>query len=90
MTNEHAKKELSALMTREPDFAVALDMAIKALEKQIPQKTGHWIQQNKGVMVTTYKCSVCGRIVGDDTGYNVYEDYPYCNCGAKMEGDKND
>ena len=32
MTREEAVKELSALITRVPDFAVPLDMAITALQ----------------------------------------------------------
>lgn len=48
-------------------------------------KTGRWITVNKGLIVTSYKCSECGRTVGDDTGYDVTKDYPYCHCGAKMQ-----
>lgn len=49
------------------------------------QKTGWWIMTEKGIHVTDYKCSECGRMVRDDTGYDVATDYPYCHCGAKME-----
>lgn len=33
-------------------------------------------------MLSGYKCSVCGR-------YEEKEE-PYCNCGAKMDGDENE
>ena len=52
------------------------------------QDTAEWIRVREGIKVTEYKCSKCGRVVRDDTGYDVAEDYPYCHCGAKMKGDK--
>ena len=51
----------------------------------VQPKTGKWIPQEKGLKVTSYRCSECGRIVMDDTGYDVSADYPFCHCGAKME-----
>jgi DNA-directed RNA polymerase subunit RPC12/RpoP len=47
-------------------------------------KTGHWIEEEKGLHITVYKCSECGRTVMDDSGYDVNVDYPFCHCGAKM------
>ena len=61
---------------------------LKHVKKMSPaeqeRKTGRWIQKEKGAIVTSYECSECGRIVRDDTGYDVYTGYPYCHCGAKM------
>lgn len=39
----------------------------------------------------TYKCSECGRLLVDITdGKNkVAKHYPYCHCGAKMDGGEN-
>jgi len=36
----------------------------------------------------TYKCSECGRLLVDITGglKMVAKHYPYCHCGAKMDG----
>lgn len=51
------------------------------------RKTGKWIISNTNSKVTTYKCSECGRIVHDDTGYDVSKDYPYCHCGADLRGE---
>ena len=62
---------------------------ITAIENASPieeRKTGKWIISNTNSKVTTYKCSECGRIVHDDTGYDVSKDYPYCHCGADMRG----
>lgn len=50
------------------------------------RKSGKWIIKNTNSRVTTYKCSECGRIVRDDTGYDVSKDYPYCHCGADLRG----
>ena len=48
------------------------------------QKIGYWIPGHVG-QVTSYHCSICGRFILDDTGYDVVKDYPYCNCGVKMD-----
>ena len=50
-------------------------------------KNGKWVEYEKGMVVTSYKCSLCGEVVMDDTGYDVVKDYPYCHCGAKMENE---
>lgn len=52
------------------------------------KRKGEWIETQRGIHVTDYKCSCCGRTVRDDTGYDVSKDYPFCNCGADMRGDK--
>lgn len=48
------------------------------------RKTGKWIEEQRGIKVTLYKCSECGRTVMDDTGYDVAKDFPFCHCGADM------
>ena len=61
-----------------------LESADQILENQ---KIGHWIRQ-KGIygLADTCECSVCGRTIyaGNE---NDLKDYPYCHCGAKMEGE---
>lgn len=57
---------------------------LRSLPSASKRKTGQWIMKDKGLAVTSYKCSECGRIVRDDTGYDVSKDYPFCHCGAKM------
>lgn len=39
----------------------------------------------------TYKCSECGRLLVDITDglKMVAKHYPYCHCGAKMDGGEN-
>jgi len=53
----------------------------------LEEKIGHWIRQ-KGAygLADTCECSVCGRTIyaGNE---NDLKDYPYCHCGAKMEGE---
>lgn len=48
-----------------------------------PVKHGYWIIIDD-VEFFTAKCSVCGRI--EDT--RLINDYPYCHCGARMDGGK--
>ena len=38
----------------------------------------------------TYKCSECGRLLVDITDglKMVAKNYPYCHCGAKMDGER--
>ena len=58
---------------------------------EVPErKTGKWIEEQRGIMVTEYRCSECGRLVRDDTGYDVDKDYPFCHCGADMRGEDHD
>lgn len=48
-------------------------------------KMGHWIHRSTddyGGITTWYECSECGRAVADI--YHVYDEYPYCHCGARM------
>lgn len=53
------------------------------------ERVGKWMAQERGIHTTKYRCSECGRVVWDDTGYDVCIDYPYCNCGARMaEGER--
>ena len=55
------------------------------------QKTGHWKEHHNPEATTCMQymseCSLCGKMICHR--YNVYMNY--CpNCGAKMEGDRND
>lgn len=82
----HCLEQLVTDMPQLKLYAQKVADAMRDLHPVYPKpKTGRWITVNKGLKVTSYKCSECGRTVGDDTGYDVTKDYPYCHCGAKME-----
>ena len=80
--------------TVEPTFGLFREMLCSECEKNCMEckekrPQGEWIETQRGIHVTDYKCSCCGRTVMDDTGYDVSKDYPFCNCGADMRGDNN-
>lgn len=64
--------------TPEGDLIMALDMAIEALEKQIPKKPiGKY---------TSYKCPVCGRRVRSGKGSSSRGVDYYCQrCGQAID-----
>ena len=64
----------------------AYDKGFITAMKLYARPKGKWIEVQKGIIVTEYKCLFCGRTVKDDTGYDVSADYPFCHCGAKMKG----
>ena len=89
MTNEEAiariKNHKIVHKMNEPRavyISEALDMAIKALERE-PVKIGHWIFREiedalRWYERDWYECDQCGA--------TVVKEYKYCpNCGAKME-----
>ena len=55
-------------------------------------KTGHWIniEDRTDWYDAAYKCSCCGReiITPYELKDNLYSNYPYCHCGAKMESEE--
>ena len=67
-------------------ISIAIGKVLDAPTIEPKRKTGRWIEEQRGIKVTQYKCSECGRIVIDDTTYDVAEDYPFCHCGADMRG----
>ena len=57
------------------DYAAAFDMAISALEKQIPKKVR--------ITTSTKRCSVCGRQLSGIG--NIHPERNYCQgCGQKI------
>ena len=71
-------------MTREECAAILHEVGSDREE----QTRGKWMLYQKGPRVTGYKCSECGRVVYNDTGYDVAKDFPFCNCGADMRGNQ--
>lgn len=57
-----------------------------------PVRHARWVSLRKGDWTSVYKCSLCKRRVtvacdrykADEL---VAASYPYCHCGAKMDGD---
>ena len=45
---------------------------------------GEWIILVDADNIQTCKCSICGRIA--DIANREFDKFPYCHCGAKMEG----
>lgn len=89
MTESEAINELHKIRPRggiiPQKRAEALDVAIQALEKQIPKKVvkdGEW----------SYKCPCCGGCAKTETG-DSFIDYrlDYCDgCGQKLDWSDND
>ena len=50
-----------------------------------PVVHGRWEQVKKCATKAKYRCSVCGREIMSAVKVNI-EKYPYCHCGAKMDG----
>lgn len=67
----------------------ARNMAIKALEKQIPKKPtydGDGYAPDGTLVYDTWICPCCGKRYEVD-----YDDYTYCpNCGQKIDLDRSD
>lgn len=68
--------EISGKSTRVSEFVQALDIAINALEKQIPKKP---IKVGSGVhdYDYDYECPMCRE--------NIDEDEHHCKCGQKLD-----
>ena len=84
--------EINGNAIRVARFFEGLDMAIKALEKQVPVVHGEWIR-NENPIETSCECSVCHA---KDYWYDIDKANEYywfhrnfCpKCGAKMDGGK--
>lgn len=58
-----------------------------------PVVHGCWELIRGGEFTSAFKCSVCGRRVcvscdSEKTLFYLKDRYPYCNCGAKMNGER--
>ena len=86
MTIEEAIKSLKSLKSfHNGSYGTALELAIKALEKE--PKTGHWEKYGDS-WENKFKCSECGKeqpkILCGERIIGHWSDYcPYC--GARME-----
>lgn len=50
-----------------------------------PVVHGRWEQVKEWATKAKHRCSVCGREIMSAVKVNI-EKYPYCHCGAKMDG----
>lgn len=93
MAESEAIKELHGIRPRggiiPQKRAEALDVAIQALEKQIPKKPtyeGDGYAPDGTLVYDTWICPCCGKRYEVD-----YDDYTYCpNCGQKIDLDRSD
>ena len=86
LTHEYKTKEQRA---RTGGIA-ACQVIVRELPPVTPkQRTGKWIKEETiyGWDGKSYQCSACGRSIHLDTKMEDLRDYPYCHCGAKMEGE---
>ena len=50
-------------------------------------KHGKWIYKGRNpVMSHVFECSVCERWICANSVDHVVEEYPFCHCGAKIDG----
>lgn len=76
-----------------PECKAALLIAEKQPSTEVePVRHGRWIVQKCECISTTFECSECGRTVDASNDYfakpteHIAKKYPYCHCGAKMDG----
>ena len=100
-TEERTKTHACVCISREAAFdeiiwnsdngMIDAKLAIEALRKlpsvEPERKKGKWESIDGTHLLTrdVYKCSICGEVVSEVHGYNVYKSFPYSHCGAKME-----
>lgn len=69
------------------DIAIPLIDIKNAHTIELERKKGRWIKKTiKKKIENDYSCSECGRHVSVMRGYDVRMVYPFCHCGAEMEG----
>ena len=90
MTNKEASKALIMYAPKDNNaisitLREAMKMGADALDNL---KIGYWKydEELSDWYDTTYECSCCKRtiITPIELSNNVYKNYPYCHCGAKM------
>ena len=82
---------LRARTVRETIEAVKNNINAMPAADVAPVVHGCWELIRGGEFTSAFKCSVCGRRVcvscdSEKTLFYLKDRYPYCNCGAKMDG----
>lgn len=82
---------------RGSDGATAMEIVASAPAADVaPVVHGRWELLRKGDWDSVFVCSVCGRreTIAESESYNsqlkMPRKYPYCHCGAKMDGGGSD
>ena len=78
-----------------PHKKAQFDKILKKIEEAKPEKHGEWVLSEKDEILTTadgdkvafYRCSKCNRLImAYKRSVPKLTDFPYCHCGAKMNG----
>jgi DNA-directed RNA polymerase subunit RPC12/RpoP len=83
---EYIKREAVLKRLRELDCLCASFIAKMPYVEAEPTVHGRWEQVHRWATKAKYRCSVCGREIMSATKVNI-EKYPYCHCGARMDGE---
>lgn len=91
-------KEIKELLVSQGDpiLASVLNHAIACVEKQpvlnaVEVVHGRWMPFRSGDWTSVFECSECHRRITVGCDKDIAEErvnklYPFCNCGAKMDG----
>ena len=97
ITKEQAIYTLEQMKTWSKDLSDDEIEAISyALHNLSERKQGKWIEETfqdyDGEYYSYWKCSECGRTVGENLANieDIIKDFPYCHCGADMRGSENE
>lgn len=81
---------IAALREFAEDCMAILELVEAKEREQV--RHGRWIRQQSGFGYSVWKCSICGRVLLPQTSpllsnmEHLNDLYPYCHCGAKMDG----
>ena len=86
---DNCTSSYNGVMCRACADAGAMDILIDIPAADVqPVKRGRWVHDGSGYdrRHNWYHCSECNRALNLICGKKL-EDYPYCHCGARMDGD---
>ncbi len=69
------------------DVTVSKDLVEKIPTADVQEvRHGKWIYRgHHEIYGHAFECSICERYLFANSKEHVYEEYPYCHCGAKMD-----
>lgn len=77
---------------KNPHKKAQFDKIVKKIEEAKPEAHGEWVKDEcfttaGGDEVAFYRCSKCNRLImAYKHSVPKLTDFPYCHCGAKMNG----